>query len=266
MKSILSEELKDTNREEKNVFDGDIEEKTSFNTNSTLSQRLYMKNPLLSQEVNNEKKVNKRDSIFDFICKFNKNESVVAENEDNKLYNIQRVENFVINNSKYNKEEIPLNQTEINKGNFYYILETLPCSNTQKLDKSNKLCSNYNFNNEHENPLLSINEHSREMENSESEHNKILTQINKESKININLPITNCINDKENNGLLIFGIDKPNLNKSGIQVRDLFPKYISENIKSTKTNLNSLKQIIEEEEKISKELNAVNVISNVIKI
>ena len=101
MKSILSEELKDTNREEKKVFDGDIEEKTSFNTNSTLSQRLYMKNPLLSQEVNNEKKVNKRDSIFDFICKFNKNESVVVENEDNKLHNIQRVENFVINNSKY---------------------------------------------------------------------------------------------------------------------------------------------------------------------
>ena len=80
--------------------------------------------------------------------------------------------------------------------------------------------------------MLSINEHSREMENSESERNKILTQINKESKININLPITNCINDKENKGLLIFGIDKPNLNKSGIQVRDLFPKYISENIKS----------------------------------
>jgi hypothetical protein len=80
MKRIFN---KADNKIERKIFDPDAEEKSSFNTNASLRQRLYSKDPKLLQSIKNNTQPNKkRETLYDMLESLGNNDKEDEEGEE----------------------------------------------------------------------------------------------------------------------------------------------------------------------------------------
>jgi hypothetical protein len=102
LKTFIEDRNKTKENNRKKILEENFcDEKPSFNTNSSLSQRLYSKNPKLLEMVNKSASNNKRDSLFDILANMEKNKSNFEEEiqQSNPLLNERQDKNFKANNS-----------------------------------------------------------------------------------------------------------------------------------------------------------------------
>jgi hypothetical protein len=108
LKTFIDDRNKTKENNRKKILEENFcDEKPSFNTNSSLSQRLYSKNPKLLEMVNKSASKNKRDSLFDMLANMEKNKNNFEEEiqQTNTLLENRQDKNVLNNNSFSKKNE-----------------------------------------------------------------------------------------------------------------------------------------------------------------
>lgn len=108
LKTFIEDRNKTKENNRKKILEENFcDEKPSFNTNSSLSQRLYSKNPKLLEMVNKSASKNKRDSLFDMLANMEKNKNNFEEEiqQTNTLLENRQDKNVLNNNSFSKKNE-----------------------------------------------------------------------------------------------------------------------------------------------------------------
>lgn len=108
LKSFIDERniTKENNRK-KILEENFSDDKLSFNSNSSLSQRLYSKNPKLLEMANKSVVKNNRDSIFDILANMenNKNNFDDEKQHINLLQDDKQINNVLNNNTFVKNDE-----------------------------------------------------------------------------------------------------------------------------------------------------------------